>query len=73
MTSVKDALMQYHYVKEQATLVSALRKVWHVKWLPVFQEEFHQFAQAGKSCIKGDFQTVSCIDLPASPHSILMG
>lgn len=60
-------------VKGQATLVSVLRKVWRVKWLPVFQEEFHQFAQAGKSCIKGDFQTVSCIDLPALPHSILMG
>lgn len=66
-------VMRSYRINGQATLVSILRKVWRVKWLPVFQEEFHQFAQAGKSCIKGDFQTVSCIDLPASLHSILMG
>lgn len=50
-----------------------LRKLWLVKRLPVFQEEFHQFTQAGKSGFKGDSQTVASIDLAcASPPGMLM-
>ena len=48
-------------------------QLWLVKRLPVLQEEFHQFTQAGKSAFKGDSQTVARIDLAAaSPCSMLM-
>lgn len=50
-----------------------LTELWLVKRLPVFQEEFHQFTQAGKSGFKGDSQTVARIDLAAAaPPSMLM-